>query len=170
MVDDKRPWLMDALLEIGHNVADITHIREKEQYLQAELKNIDDPNKITEISDKLADLREIRQNVYKSYDLKASYICNQSETKEGRCMLKHAAAQLVFAMELDDSLDNSMSFENLNTEFDVFAGTVSFVLGIEFHSCLRCIFDGIKRVSEEISLPLDNAQPMKTIIEVKDAK
>lgn len=147
---DKRPWLMDALLEIGQDVAIATHTREKAQYLKAELNRLEDASKIGEITDKLAALNEIQRNTYDSYNTKMTFIVRQPETKDGRCLLKHASGKLTFAMELDDALDNPMSEENLNLAFEVFAGAVSFVLGAEFHSCLRCIYDGLNSASKSI--------------------
>lgn len=148
---DKRPWLMDALLEIGQDVAMITHTREKYQYLEAELNALEDPSKINGIVDRMSALKEIQKNIYQSYDIKMSFITKEPSTKDGRCLLKHAAGKLTFAMEIDDSLDNSMSSDNLDLAFKVFAGAVSFVLGVEFKSCLRCIYDGMKATSDQLA-------------------
>lgn len=148
---DKRPWLMDALLEIGQDMAILTHTREKTQYLKAELNKLESSDQAGIIVDRISALEEIRKNTYASYDTKMSFITQQPDSKDGRCLLKHASAKLTFAMELDDALDNPMSEDNLNLAFQVFAGAVSFVLGVEFHSCLRCIYDGMNAVSKELA-------------------
>lgn len=69
--------------------------------------------------------------------------------KDCRCLLKHTALKLVLAQETADALNNEIGDKNLNLAFKTFAGAVSLALGIEFKTCMRCIYDGVKQASEK---------------------
>lgn len=147
---DKRPWLMDWLFGIGHDMAIINHCYEKIQYLNADLKNGN--GKVEEIVDRLNHYHEIRRLAYKAYDLKMSYIFDEipEAHKDDRCLLKHGSTDLILAQETSDALDNGISDENLKAEFEIFAGIVSLALGIEFKTCMRCLYDGFKKTADKI--------------------
>lgn len=140
---------MDWLFEIGHNMAIINHCYEKIQYLQKELETADD-SRVTEIGDKINSLVEIRKLAYEAYDIEMSYIFDTipDAERDNRCLLKHASTALVLAQETSDALDNSTGDVNLNKAFQLFAGIVSLAIGIEFNTCMRCIYDGVKSASE----------------------
>lgn len=150
---DKRPWLMDWLFQIGHNMAVINHCYEKIQYLSKEVENAgDDMELVTKLTNKIAAYHEIRAAAYSAYNLEMSYIFSAipEAQKEDRCLLKHASTDLVLAQETSDSLNNSTGDINLNQVFKVFAGVVSLALDIEFNTCIRCIYDGVAERSLEV--------------------
>ena len=148
---DKRPWLMDALLYIGNCMASITHIREKQQYLIADLENgAVEETKIAEVTEEIANLNELRNEVYAGYNSIMTFIMESvpNAKREYRCLLKHTSTMIVMAMELGDAVDDGVIDEMTKHTFNSFAGAVSLALGIEFKSCIRCIYDGIKQASE----------------------
>lgn len=147
----KRPWLMDALLYIGNCMAAITHIREKQQYLTAEIE--DGGGEIgsrVEKTDEIANLNNLRNEIYDGYNTVMSYIMDNvpGAKKEYRCLLKHTATMLVISMELGDAINNATSDSATNSAFSAFAGAVSLSLGIEFKTCIRCLYDGMKDASD----------------------
>lgn len=149
---DKRPWLMDALLYIGNCMAAITHIKEKQQYLIAEIENGDDDQPtIDKKTEEIANLNMLRSNVYAGYNTMMTYIMEHipEAKKEYRCLLKHTSTMIVMALEIGDTLDNGDSDEVIKQSFNAFAGAVSLAIGIEFKSCIRCIYDGMKKTSDE---------------------
>lgn len=148
---DKRPWLMDALLFIGNCMASITHIREKQQYLLADLENGEiDEKDIAKAVEEINNLNTLRDEVYASYNAIMTFIMENvpGAKKEYRCLLKHTSTMLVIAIELGDAVDNGAIDETNKSAFNSFAGAVSLALGIEFKSCIRCIYDGIKQASQ----------------------
>lgn len=153
---DKRPWLMDWLFEIGHNMAIINHCYEKIQYLQKDIENAGlDEDLIRDLTDKIAHYHKIRELAYEAYDTEMSYLFDTipEAQKDCRCLLKHALLKLVLAQETADVLNNAVGDINLHKSFEVFAGVVSLALGIEFNTCIRCIYDGIKNRANEAKTP-----------------
>jgi hypothetical protein len=153
---DKRPWLMDWLFEIGHNMAIINHCYEKIQYLQKDIENAGlDEDLIRDLTDKIAHYHKIRELAYEAYDTEMSYLFDTipEAQKDCRCLLKHASLKLVLAQETADVLNNAVGDINLHKSFEVFAGVVSLALGIEFNTCIRCIYDGIKNRANEAKAP-----------------
>lgn len=148
---DKRPWLMDALLYIGNCLASITHIREKQQYLLADLENGEiEEIDIAKIVEEINNLNTLHDEVYAGYNSIMTFIMENipNAKKEYRCLLKHTSTMLVMAMELSDAIDDGAIDETNKSTFNAFAGAVSLALGIEFKNCIRCIYDGIKQASE----------------------
>lgn len=148
---DKRPWVMDWLFEIGHNMAIINHCYEKIQYLTKDIQESQSDEEAQKLVEKLSNYHYLRELAYQDYDLQMTYLFDtipESE-KDNRCLLKHASTKLVMAQETTDSLNNSTSDRNLELSFKLFAGAVSLALGIDFHACLRCIYDGVKKASEQ---------------------
>lgn len=150
---DKRPWLMDWLFEIGHTMAIINHCYEKLQYLKKDLENAgEDQQEADEIVDKTAHYHDIRDIAYEDYDLLMSYVFEAipESSADARCLVKHAATKLVLAQETHDALTNDTAARNLDLSFKLFAMSVSLAFGIEFSDCMRCIYDGVKHVSEGV--------------------
>ena len=153
---DKRPWVMDWLFEIGHNMAIINHCYEKLQYLKKDIENAGlDDVLVQELTDKMAAYHEIRRLAYEYYDLEMSYLYEAipEAQKDCRCLLKHASIKLVLAQETSDSLNNETGDMNLHKSFGIFAGIVALAFGIEFKTCMRCIYDGVKNRAEEVKKP-----------------
>lgn len=147
---DKRPWLMDALLYIGNSMAAITHIQEKKQYLLAEIETEEDTDIIQQKINEISNLNDLHDEIYDGYNSVMTHIMDLPEAKkEYRCLLKHTSTNLIIAMELADAIDGADMDEPLRKAFNGFAGAVSLALGIEFKTCIRCIYDGLKDRSEK---------------------
>lgn len=148
---DKRPWLMDALLYIGNCMASITHIREKQQYLLADIDNgVVAEEDLAKTVDEISNLNTLHDEVYSGYNTMMTFIMGKipEAKKEYRCLLKHSSTMLIMAMELQDAVNDGEIDEMAKSTFNAFAGVVSLALGIEFKSCIRCIYDGIRQASE----------------------
>lgn len=153
---DKRPWLMDWLFEIGHDMAIINHCREKLQYLKKDLENAgEDEKAAAAVVDKIAHYHDIRDIAYQDYDILMSFLFESipGSQPDNRCLLKHASTKLVLAQETADSLDNSVSDQNLDLSFKIFAMAVALAFGIEFTDCMRCLYDGVKSKSDAVQHP-----------------
>ena len=154
---DKRPWLMDALLYIGNCMASITHIREKQQYLLADIESgtLENEDYIKK-ADELSHLNELHEQIYNGYNITMSFIMDSvpGAKKEYRCLLKHTSTMLTMALEMGDAVDNASIDDMVHSTFNAFAGAVSLALNIEFKSCIRCIYDGLKEASDTKKLAL----------------
>lgn len=149
---DKRPWLMDYLMEIGQDMAIINHCCEKLQYLKKDLENAENEDAIDIIAKKQDHFYQVKEKAYDSYNLKMTEIFDiiPNSNKDCRCLLKHACFKVTLAMEgLDARPTNPVVQTNLDLAFDLFAMAVSLAIGIDFHDCVRCIYDGVKEVSEK---------------------
>lgn len=148
---DKRPWLMDWLFEMGQDLAIINHCNEKIEYLNVDIDNSESIEEIDNVAEKLQNYQELKRVAYDGYNEKMTYVFDSIDyaDKENRCLLKHACNRITLAMEADDTLRSSVSEHNLRNAYKVFASAVSLALGIEYNSCIRCIYDGVKAASDE---------------------
>lgn len=148
---DKRPWLMDWLMEIGQDLAIINHCNEKLEYLAKDVENAETEDEIDKIAEKQTALYELKKTAYDGYNVKMTYIFNSvpGAVRDQRCLLKHGCNAITLAMEADDAMRNTVSEVNLRNAYRIFASAVSIALDIEFTDCVRCLYDGVKTASDE---------------------
>lgn len=148
---DKRPWLMDWLMEIGQDLAIINHCNEKLEYISKDIANAETEEEVDELAKKMDAVYDLKEAAYDGYNIKMTFIFDSipGAARDQRCVLKHGCNVITLAMEVDDAMHGTISEMNLRNAYRIFALSVSIALGFEFTDCIRCIYDGVKTASDK---------------------
>lgn len=151
----KRGWVFDQLMIIGSFEAGMNHNDEQICNLYYELEGEEDEKRITELTDEIAQNREILDTDYfaRVDALNDLFDAMPNSDRHYYCQVKHRATTFILAAENYHARNGDPKAENtLRSAGKSLALTCSLAFGFEPMDCLRCVADSMAKVVPQLSM------------------
>ena len=151
----KRGWVFDQLMIIGSFEAGMNHNDEQICNLYYELEGEEDEERITKLTDEIAQNREILDADYfaRVDALNDLFDAMPNSDRHYYCQVKHRATTFILAAENYHARNgDAKAEETLKSAGKTLALTCSLAFGFEPMDCLRCLADSMAKVVPQLSM------------------